>query len=57
MSQIPVPLTREHLQWRDTFAWPDRCPYKTGSTVSENSVHCCLICVSEYIVITANLFL
>ena len=31
--QIPVPLTRGHLQCRDTFAWPDRCPYKTGSTV------------------------
>ena len=30
---IPVPLTRGHLQCRDTFAQPDRCPYKTGSTV------------------------
>ena len=33
LSQIPVPLMRGHLQCRDTFAWPDRCPYKTGSTV------------------------
>ena len=24
---------RGHLQCRDTFAWPNRCPYKTGSTV------------------------
>ena len=24
---------RKFLQCRDTFAWPDRCPYKTGSTV------------------------
>ena len=30
--QIPLPLTRGHLQCRDTFAWPDRCPYKTGYT-------------------------
>ena len=30
LSQIPVPLTRGHLQCRDTFVWPDRCPYKTG---------------------------
>ena len=30
LSQILVPLTRGHLQCRDTFAWPDRCPYKTG---------------------------
>ena len=35
LSQIPVPLTRGHLQCRGTFAWPDRCPYKTGSTVSQ----------------------
>ena len=33
LSQIPVPLMRRHLQCRDTFAWPNRCPYKTGSTV------------------------
>ena len=26
---------RGHLQCRDTFAWPDRCPYKTGSTALE----------------------
>ena len=33
LSQIPVPLTRGHLQSRDTFALPNRCHYKTGSTV------------------------
>ena len=38
MPQIPVPLIRGHLQCRDTFAWPDRCPYKTGSTVMQNSL-------------------
>ena len=37
LSQIPVPLMRGHLQCRDTFTWPDRCPYKTGSTVLYNS--------------------
>ena len=31
MSQIPVPLMKPNLQCRDTFAWPNRCPYKTGS--------------------------
>ena len=38
MPQIPVPLIRGHLQCRDTFAWPDRCPYKIGSTVMQNSL-------------------
>ena len=38
MPQIPVPLIRGHLQCRDTFAWPDRCPYKTGSAVMQNSL-------------------
>ena len=33
LSRIPVPPMRGHLQCRDTFAWMDRCPYKTGSTV------------------------
>ena len=38
MPHVPVPLIRGHLQCRDTFAWPDRCPYKTGSTVMQNSL-------------------
>ena len=33
LSRITVPPMRGHLQCRDTFAWMDRCPYKTGSTV------------------------
>ena len=37
-SQIPVPLMRGHLQCMDIFAWPDRCPYKIGSTVHANKI-------------------
>ena len=31
-------MIRGHLQCKDTFAWPDKCPYKTGSTVMQNSL-------------------
>ena len=33
LSVILVPLMKGHLQCRDTFAQPHRCPYKTGTTV------------------------
>ena len=33
--KIPVPLIRGHLQCRDTFAWLDRCPYKTGVPIRQ----------------------